>query len=121
METLGQLAESNWLRFQALATVLYVLLTVRCLFTKKRHWGVAGGMSLLLLFALVSPFVGLAHSAFWSFLLASVVLWAALFWYEGRLVVALAQNNSGAIAYLVPVVAWGFSVPLAGVMHWVMP
>ena len=120
METLSQLAGSNWLRFQALATVVYVLLTVRRLFTRKRHWTLAAGMGLLLLFALVSPFAGLAHPSFWSFLLASAVLWGALFWYEGRLVLALQQNNPGAIAYLVPVMAWGFSLPLAGIMHWLM-
>ncbi|MEK6806636.1 MAG: hypothetical protein AABY95_08305 [Pseudomonadota bacterium] len=115
-----ELFGSHWLRFQVAATILYVLLTFRFLKTKKQHWVLGGGMFLLLLVALVAPFAGLAQSTFWSFLLASLLLWAALFWYEGLLVNALQKNNPGAIAYLIPCMAWLFSVPLAVVIHFII-
>jgi hypothetical protein len=120
MTTLGNLSESYWLRFQLASTAIYVLLTVRLLTTKKQHWVLSGGMTLLLLVALIAPFVGLAQPSFWWFLLAAVLLWAALFWYEGLLVQALQKNNEGAIAYLIPCMALAFTVSLAVVMHVIM-
>lgn len=102
------------------ATVLYILLTVGRLRSKKQHWVLRGGMCLLLLVALVAPFVALVHDSFWWFLLVAVVLWVALLWYEGLLVQAVQKNNEGAIAYLIPCMALAFTVSLAVVMHAIM-
>lgn len=110
MTTLGV----YWLTLHVAAIVCYVPLTLNCFKTKKSN-RFSSPYAFLALWAssLVTPFIALAQPGVWSFIGLSAALWWVLMLYDTALASTITPDNPGLIAYLLPLMSWLLSWPIA--------
>lgn len=108
---------TGWLLIQLIVGVVYVLLTVKCLNTKRANIFCGRGFGILAVAAVITPGIAVLQSAFWSYLGLEVLLWWPLLFYEGTLLQTIQPENKAGVFALVPVMCWFYGWPIGGVIY----